>query len=166
LIVFDELFLTMKVSNRIQDRILFLFLIGLVIGIPLLIKGYDRYVWQEKIQPETKVFALTGHIDKGWVAGDVKAFQVASLQPEDFKLEHPVIRVHKGDKVVLKLTSSDVIHGFSLKDFGVYVEEGIVPGKVTLVSFVADREGTFTFTCNAICGKNHDKMQGTLIVTT
>lgn len=141
------------------------FLILLAVGIPLAIKGYNAQLWQETIQPGTRLISLTGHIDKGWVVGDIKAYEVASLSKEDFNLGHPVIHVKKGENVVIKLASSDVIHGFSLKDLGVFVEEGIIPGKVTLVSFVADKEGTFTFTCNAICGKNHEKMQGTLIVT-
>jgi heme/copper-type cytochrome/quinol oxidase subunit 2 len=57
-----------------------------------------------------------------------------------------------------------VVHGFSLKDFGVFVETGIKPGKVTVVSFKADKAGVFTFSCNAICGDNHQNMQGTLVV--
>jgi heme/copper-type cytochrome/quinol oxidase subunit 2 len=75
-----------------------------------------------------------------------------------------VIEVSKGDMVVLKLKSSDVVHGFSLKDFGVFITEGIQPGKVRLVSFKADKIGVFTFSCNAICGENHQNMQGRLVV--
>jgi cytochrome c oxidase subunit 2 len=66
--------------------------------------------------------------------------------------------------VVFKLASSDVVHGFSLKDFGVYLKDGIQPGKVIQVSFTADQVGTFTFSCNAICGDMHQNMQGTLVV--
>jgi heme/copper-type cytochrome/quinol oxidase subunit 2 len=75
-----------------------------------------------------------------------------------------VIEVSKGDMVVLRLKSSDVVHGFSLKDFGVFITEGIHPGKVRLVSFKADKIGVFTFSCNAICGDNHQNMQGRLVV--
>jgi heme/copper-type cytochrome/quinol oxidase subunit 2 len=39
-----------------------------------------------------------------------------------------VLEVSKGDMVDFKLTSSDVVHGFSLKDFGVYLTDGIQPG--------------------------------------
>ena len=66
--------------------------------------------------------------------------------------------------VILKLKSSDVVHGFSLKDFGIFITDGIHPGKTVVVSFKADKQGTFTFSCNAICGSNHQNMQGTLIV--
>jgi heme/copper-type cytochrome/quinol oxidase subunit 2 len=55
-------------------------------------------------------------------------------------------------------------HGFSLKDAGIIIADGIQPGKVVLVAFTADKVGTFTFSCNAICGDNHENMQGTLVV--
>lgn len=154
----------MKTSFKTQDRFLTLFLILIALGIPFLISAYDQRVWQEKTPDVTKVFTLTGHIDRGWVAGEIRAFEAATSLGKEPPVEHPVITVSKGNKVVIKLTSSDVIHGFSLKDFGVYVEDGIIPGKVSLVSFVADKEGRFQFTCNAICGRNHEKMIGTLVV--
>ena len=96
--------------------------------------------------------------------GDVHAYEVAASGQSHQAFEKPVITVHKGDRVVLKLKSSDVVHGFSLKDEGIIVTDGIQPGKVVLVSFTAGKVGTFTFSCNAICGNNHENMQGTLIV--
>ena len=83
---------------------------------------------------------------------------------KESRSKSPVIEVSQGDVVVFKLTSSDVVHGFSLKDFEVYLTDGIQPGKATYVSFTADKVGTFTFSCNAICGDMHQNMQGTLIV--
>lgn len=32
------------------------------------------------------------------------------------------------------------------------------------MTFTADKVGTFTFSCNAICGDMHKNMQGTLVV--
>lgn len=73
-----------------------------------------------------------------------------------------VIKVKKGDKVVLKLTSTDVAHGFSLPDFG--VDEKFDKGETKTVEFTADKVGTFTFNCNVPCGAGHKAMTGTLIV--
>ena len=78
--------------------------------------------------------------------------------------QKPVIEVKKGDLVVFKLKSMDVVHGFSFAEAGIVVTGGIEPGKVTTVSFVAENVGSFTFSCNAICGDYHQSMQGTLIV--
>jgi len=140
-------------------------LLAIIIGLPAGISAYDRAVWRKKIPPDTKVFTLTGHTDRGWILGEIKAYDILGYGDKTVAINKPTIRVHKGDHVVFKLKSSDVIHGFSLKELGIFIDDGIPPGKVRLVSFVADREGIFTFSCNAICGSNHEKMQGTLVVT-
>ena len=154
----------MKFSHKKIDLVYFILLISLVIGLPIGIRAYDQYLWNEKIPADAKKFTLTGHTQKGWILGEVKAYDVISLRVSPPLLEKPAIHVQKGDRVVLKLKSSDVVHGFSLKDFGVIVSQGIQPGKTVLVSFIADKTGTFIFSCNAICGQNHENMQGTLIV--
>jgi len=152
-------------KNRSKlDIMIFFLLIAVLAGVPLGLLAYDRKVWQEKIPPGAKIFTLTGHAQKGWISGDVHAYEVLASGKRSQVAERPVITVTKGDLVVFRLRSSDVIHGFSLKDFGVFITDGIQPGKSTLVSFVADKTGTFTFSCNAICGDMHEKMQGTLVV--
>jgi heme/copper-type cytochrome/quinol oxidase subunit 2 len=135
-------------------------------GLPFGIIFYDRHVSSQKIPPQARVFALTGHAERGWLMGEVPAYDAVTFwQKQDQPIERPVIEVKKGDLVVFKLASSDVVHGFSLKDFGIYLKEGIQPGKVIYVSFRADKVGTFTFSCNAICGDMHQNMQGTLVVS-
>jgi len=154
----------MRFENKHLD-VVFLFLLGVVIiGLPYGIWTYDLRVWQNKITPATKAFTLTGHTQRGWLLGEVHAFEIAFPGRFNRPPEKPVIEVRKGDRVVIKLKSSDVVHGFSLKDEGIIITDGIHPGKVVLVSFTADKVGTFTFSCNAICGDNHKNMQGTLIV--
>jgi heme/copper-type cytochrome/quinol oxidase subunit 2 len=154
----------MRIGNKKLDLVLTFLLIMFVVGLPLAIQEYNHRVWQEKIPPGAKEFTLTGHAQKGWILGEVKAYDVVSFRNKDKSVERPVIEVSKGDLVVLKLRSSDVIHGFSFKDAGIFIRDGIQPGKTVLVSFTADKVGTFTFSCNAICGDNHQNMQGTLIV--
>lgn len=152
-------------NRLINLDVVCLFLLIIVItGVPLGIWAYDRQVWQKKVPRGAKEFTLTGHAQRGWLRGEVRAYDAVSLWKEKGPIERPVIEVSQGDLVVLKLRSSDVIHGFSLKDFGVFITDGIQPGKTTIVSFRADKAGTFTFSCNAICGDNHQNMQGTLVV--
>lgn len=135
-----------------------------IIGVPFAIQAYDGWVWKKRIPEGSRVFTLTGHAERGWIKGEIRAYDVISLWHEKGPMLRPVLEVSKGDLVVLKLRSSDVIHGFSLKDFGVFITDGIQPGKTTLVSFRADKVGTFTFSCNAICGDRHQNMQGILVV--
>ena len=154
----------MRMNNKKTDRVL-LIIFGLVIvGLPLGIWTYDRHVWQEKLPAETRTITLTGHTQQGWILGEIQAHDVISFGISKRLPEKPVIEISKGDHIVLRLKSSDVVHGFSLKDFGIFITDGIQPGKVLQVSFTADKTGTFTFSCNAICGDNHKNMQGTLIV--
>ena len=155
----------MRTGNRKLDLFFLVVLVLIVVGLPFAISFYDDYISSTKIPSNARLFTLTGHAERGWLIGEVPAYQAVSLWMQQGQpIEKPVIEVSKGDLVVFKLTSSDVVHGFSLKDFGVYLTDGIEPGKVTYVAFTADKVGTFTFSCNAICGEMHQNMQGTLIV--
>lgn len=154
----------MRRTDTIRDMLLLMLLGAIVVALPLALVVYDHQVWQERIPPEAKVFTLAGHAQRGWILGDVHAYEAATAWEASPPVERPVLEVSKGDLVVLKLTSSDVVHGFSLKDFGIFVNDGIQPGKPVLIRFRADRAGRFTFSCNAICGAQHERMQGTLVV--
>lgn len=73
-----------------------------------------------------------------------------------------VLQVRQGEKVRLRLTSGDVLHGFTL---GGYVDAlDVYPGKVKEVEFAADRVGTFLYVCTIVCGPKHGLMVGKLIV--
>lgn len=147
------------------DRFLLVLLVAMLIGMPAGIAGYDYYFWHHGLSTGTRVITLTGNVKTGWILGDFHAFNVLDPPGPKDGVNHPVIHVKKGERVVLKLESSDVVHGFSLKDLGIFAKEGIHPGRVTTVRFVANRIGTFIFSCNAICGKQHQNMKGTLVVT-
>ncbi|MBW2450213.1 MAG: cupredoxin domain-containing protein [Deltaproteobacteria bacterium] len=155
----------MRKCNRILDFFFLVLVVMILVGLPFGIFYYDQHVSAKKIPSNARVFTLTGHAERGWLMGEVPAYDAISFwQKQGQPIERPVIEVKKGELVVLKLASSDVVHGFSLKDFGVYLKDGIQPGKVIHVSFTADKIGTFTFSCNAICGDMHQNMQGTLVV--
>jgi heme/copper-type cytochrome/quinol oxidase subunit 2 len=151
---------------KLKPDLFFLVLILLILaGLPLGISFYDQHVSATEVPPGARQFILTGNAERGWLIGEVPAYSAISFWKQKGQpIEKPVIEVSKGDLVVFKLTSSDVVHGFSLKDFGVYLKDGIMPGKTTYVKFRADKVGTFTFSCNAICGDFHQNMQGLLVV--
>ena len=154
----------MKNFQKKSEWISRLLIVLTVVGLPLGILAYDRCVWPKRIPPGAKVFTLTGHAERGWLLGEVAAYDTIRLWWQKGPVQKPAIEVSKGDLVVLKLRSSDVTHGFSLKAFGVYITTGIKPGKTVFVSFKADHAGTFLFSCNVFCGRIHPNMQGTLIV--
>ena len=152
-----------KIETKKQDLKYLCFIILIIIGLPFGIRAYDRYLEPAALDSSSKEFILTGHAQKGWVLGEVKANDIISLWQDEGPAFKPVIEVSKGDQVVLKLRSADVTHGFSLKAYGIYVAKAIQPGKTVYVTFKADRTGSFIFMCNVFCGDVHQHMEGKLI---
>ena len=154
----------MQIDPKKQDLVYLFFLILIIVGLPFVIRAYDRHLKPKAILQGAREFILTGHAQRGWVLGEVRANDIFSLWQEEGPLVKPSIEVSKGDQVILKLRSADVTHGFSLKAFGIYVAKGIQPGKTVYVSFTADKVGRFIFMCTVFCGDIHQHMQGTLVV--
>jgi len=91
--------------------------------------------------------------------GGVKEFEMMAKQ---FEFQPSTITVKQGDTVKLRITSSDVTHGFAINEFG--VNKMIEPGQTANIEFVADKKGTFQFYCSVFCGNGHGTMEGRLIV--
>src|SRR5580765_2738436 len=88
--------------------------------------------------------------------------KVIRIQAKRFSYTPGELTLKKGEPVVLELTSADVMMGFNLPDFNVRAD--VVPDKVTRVSFVPDKTGTFIFLCDIFCGDKHEEMHGQLTV--
>ena len=95
----------------------------------------------------------------GATTGEVKEFDMTARQWEFIP---GTITVNEGDTVILHVTSIDVAHGIGIPDFG--VSEQLQSGQTVDIEFVADRKGTFLFSCTVFCGSGHSGMRGTLIV--
>lgn len=91
--------------------------------------------------------------------GEVKEFSVEAFN-WGFKPES--IEVNQGDRVKITAKSTDVDHGFAIKEFGVNLK--LKPGEEKSVEFVADKKGTFTMYCSVYCGEGHREMKGVLVV--
>ncbi len=90
-------------------------------------------------------------------------FTVISRVPERGNWSLVTIRVKQGQRVRLRLTSDDVMHGLIIPEYNIHVDD-IYPGRFQVVEFVADRPGTFPFFCSVLCSPQHGVMQGELIV--
>lgn len=84
------------------------------------------------------------------------------MTAKKWEFDPRIITVNNGDTVQLHITSMDVEHGFMLPDFN--INKQLHPNQTTDIEFVADKIGTFTFSCNVFCGTNHSRMNGSLIV--
>ncbi|HSE50281.1 MAG TPA: cupredoxin domain-containing protein [Terriglobales bacterium] len=72
------------------------------------------------------------------------------------------IRVKKGQRVQLTVSTADVQHGFAVPDLG--IKEPVQKGKPAVIVFEARRAGTYPVTCSIICGAGHEDMQAKIIV--
>ncbi|MBS1253298.1 MAG: cytochrome c oxidase subunit 2 [Anaerolineales bacterium] len=79
-----------------------------------------------------------------------------------FDFSPNVIRVNKGDHVVIDFAAMDVVHGLYVDGYGIETEAE--PGVPTRVEFVADKAGKFRYRCSVSCGAMHPFMIGELIV--
>lgn len=74
------------------------------------------------------------------------------------------ITVPFGEEVRIRIRNVETVtHGFAMPDFDIEVSK-ISPGQVEIVTFTADKKGTFPFMCTVWCSDRHMEMNGTLIV--
>ncbi|MBS0618573.1 MAG: cytochrome c oxidase subunit II [Spirochaetes bacterium] len=66
--------------------------------------------------------------------------------------------IAKGHKYVMQMTSTDVIHSFTVPSF--YVKQDVVPGLTSRLWFEPTVVGEFVITCNEYCGNKHSGMLG------
>ena len=63
-----------------------------------------------------------------------------------------------GQPVVLRMTSTDVVHSFFIPRHR--IKEDLMPGRVTYLWFLPKEEGKYVYTCTEYCGTNHSRMYG------
>lgn len=91
-----------------------------------------------------------------------QAPRVIEVTAKKYEFVPSVIEVDQGERVVLRVTAADRLHGIGIKRFKVNTE--VPRGKTVDVEFVASEAGTFPVICTEDCGKGHDDMNGTLVV--
>ena len=92
----------------------------------------------------------------------VGANQTIEVQCQKSFYTPDVIRVKKGEPVVIIVSASDVTHGFAIDEFDIAKE--VSPGRPVKIEFTPDRAGEFFYYCVIRCGKKHQQMRGKLIV--
>jgi cytochrome c oxidase subunit 2 len=76
----------------------------------------------------------------------------AEQVPYNLAVDNDIL-VPVGKVVHVLVTSSDVIHDWTVPSFGSKVDA--VPGRITATWFKALREGIFFGQCSELCGKDH-----------
>lgn len=91
--------------------------------------------------------------------GETKEFSMIAKQ---WSFEPAEVIVNRGDTVRLRVKSIDVPHGIVIKEYG--IDEKLERDEEVTIEFVADKSGEFVFYCNVFCGKEHQDMEGKLVV--
>jgi heme/copper-type cytochrome/quinol oxidase subunit 2 len=98
----------------------------------------------------------------GLTGTDVSGVREVNIVAHRYTYDPDKVIVRKGEGVRLRLTSTDVTHGFGID--GLKINVKIEPGKVTIVQFTPGTGGDFPFYCTVDCGPGHKDMRGTLVV--
>ncbi|EKE19333.1 MAG: cytochrome c oxidase subunit II, partial [uncultured bacterium] len=72
------------------------------------------------------------------------------------------IKVNYGEKVILIMHNADVPHSIMIPALSV---NAAIPEEGAVVTFIANKRGTFDFFCAVPCGSGHSKMQGKITVS-
>lgn len=68
----------------------------------------------------------------------------------------PELKVPVGKEIIFKLTSTDVVHSFTIDNTKVNMM--VVPGQITTKSYTFDQPGKYLILCNEYCGAGHHYM--------
>jgi len=92
-----------------------------------------------------------------------EAYEIrVQAQQWNFLFEYPngvtsdTLYVPEGEKVKMRMSSADVLHGFFIPAFRVKYD--ILPNRYTSVWFEATKEGDYDLFCTEYCGRNHSEM--------
>jgi heme/copper-type cytochrome/quinol oxidase subunit 2 len=149
----------MNTLDRIVSRLALPSVVLILLVVPAWAWWYERVYLPSTYPKDAKVFTIWWNGDQGMTLNRVTAYNYW-LKGLD-KLDE--IKVERGDRVFLRLISSDVYHGFSLPAFGIN-EVLVKPGELSEVEFIADKVGTFPFYCTITCGVAHAGMRAKLTV--
>ena len=92
------------------------------------------------------------------------AFEFSYSGPGGKTIVSPVLYLAKGQPVVFKLRSLDVIHSFFVPEFSQKLDA--VPGITTTLRATPTRLGTYPAECTELCGAGHSLMRATVQVVT
>lgn len=72
------------------------------------------------------------------------------------------LHVPEGERVELRMKANDVIHAFWVPQFR--IKQDIIPGQPTILTFTANRPGTYPIICAELCGPYHGGMRTSVVV--
>jgi mono/diheme cytochrome c family protein len=96
-------------------------------------------------------------------AAGAPVIEITARTPQEGGFTPDHLELRAGERVRLRLSSPDVVHGFSVPGLGIDVAE-ILPGRPVEVDVTPAKPGRYAFACTRWCGADHWRMRGTLEV--
>jgi cytochrome c oxidase subunit II len=91
------------------------------------------------------------------LAGAAVNPKVIEISAKRFQFTPSEITLKRGEPVILRLTSTDRVHGFMSKPFK--IDTDIPPDKTTDIAVTPATAGNFTIICDHYCGTGHGNMK-------
>jgi len=88
--------------------------------------------------------------------------RVVDIVAKRFQFTPNVVTLKKGEPVLLRLRSEDVVHGFFQRSLG--FDTTISPDKTTEIPLTPGEAGRFLVICHHFCGAGHGGMKMTILV--
>ncbi len=108
----------------------------------------------------TLLFAgCSGSEESGTPISEATSEKAITIEASNWAFDQPTIEVEKGTAVTLTFKNADGAHGISIPEYDVNIKKD--GGSTT---FVAEKTGEYPFYCSVMCGTDHGKMTGKLIV--
>ena len=93
------------------------------------------------------------------IAPQERTFRIEARQ---FAYSPSELNVNPGDTVTIQLVSTDVVHGLYIDGYDISAEAD--PGQTAILTFTANKSGSFRMRCNVTCGAMHPFMIGKISV--
>jgi cytochrome c oxidase subunit 2 len=119
-------------------------------------KGWSLFNDQRRVPANHMEVKLTGEM-WGWNY----MYPEACNDDGDCVEAYNELRVPVGTAILLRMTSSDVVHSHYIPDMR--IKEDLMPGRVTYIWFNPTAPGEHVITCNEYCGAMHSGMVGNVI---
>jgi len=147
---------------NVLEAFILIFVLVSVVVVPFAIFRIDEYIVSSKYPENAQIITLYG-ISKGgiWTTERVTVF---NYWWKKFKHAEEIPIYDDGTPIIFRVTSTDVIHSFSIPLFRVGPYE-IKPGQFTVIEVKTERRMRSTkYLCYQYCDEDHEKMQGRLVV--
>lgn len=131
-----------------------------IVGVSAFGQGNHPSGGMHTIDPE-KVKETAPFDNPGVRQIDEDTYEVAIIA-QAFGYTPTQMEVPVGKEIHFKVTSTDVIHSFSIIDTNVNMMA--VPGQINEKSYTFEEPGNYLIICNEYCGSGHHMMQTTIEV--